>query len=403
MLKRDKEDNISISILTNFIKNKKILLLFILVLLIIILIKIYSATGGTFSYNYYKLEKYNKTDMYGNTPLINAVINGDSETAKKLINLGVNLNIRNANGSTALIASIEKGNDEIAKLLIEKGANLDIVNYEQNTALMVAVTRNNIEIANELLRHGADINYSNGYHTALIIATEKGYVEMAKMLLMNGANINYKNIVNNTALIIAAEKGYFELVKMLIELGADLNIINNYGFTALMYALNNNHVKIAKTLIENDADINIKGKDNNTAIDYALKLGNDEIIRLMIDKNTKPVTKWEWVGTESHITVLIKERIGFPSEFRIIAVQPTNGIIDDTFTGQFDENNTLIHNGQTLKETGTGFYVGKQNYTLCLKKENNGNVINCKITYYSKTGHWTWGENGGIDLYKTII
>jgi ankyrin repeat protein len=84
------------------------------------------------------------------TPLGTAICKRDSETAKKLIEYGANINEK-SNGMTPLMIAARYNNVEIIKILIEKGANLKTLDDKGLSALKYAEISNAKDAA-ELLK-----------------------------------------------------------------------------------------------------------------------------------------------------------------------------------------------------------------------------------------------------------
>jgi NAD(P)-dependent dehydrogenase (short-subunit alcohol dehydrogenase family) len=105
--------------------------------------------------------------------LTGAVVQGDLETVRRLIQAGADLNEREPTaGSTPLIAASVFGRTDAARALIEAGADVDIQNNDGSTALMTAALLARPEIVRALLDAGADRSLQNNAgSTALQIAT----------------------------------------------------------------------------------------------------------------------------------------------------------------------------------------------------------------------------------------
>lgn len=98
----------------------------------------------------------NEKDNYGNTPLHIAIMSGEHNYAKSLINLGAELNIKNSIELTPLHIAAFLNEDDIAKNLLGKGADINIKGNSGYTPLHIAALMNNISIAKDLLIMGAD-------------------------------------------------------------------------------------------------------------------------------------------------------------------------------------------------------------------------------------------------------
>ena len=90
-------------------------------------------------------------------PILLAYVWRDNKKAtERLLTLGANVNLRDADGDTALHGAAESGNVEIMRLLLDKGADPNTRNKEGGTPLMWAAVFGNDEAARLLLSHGAN-------------------------------------------------------------------------------------------------------------------------------------------------------------------------------------------------------------------------------------------------------
>ncbi|MCR4735575.1 MAG: ankyrin repeat domain-containing protein [Treponema sp.] len=99
----------------------------------------------------------NSRDDFG-TPMLNiAVRNDNEEFAKKLIELGAEINlISEDRGYTAVMDAVWRGNETLTKLLIEKGAELNTISKEGQSNLVLAVGADKVNICKMLAENGAD-------------------------------------------------------------------------------------------------------------------------------------------------------------------------------------------------------------------------------------------------------
>jgi ankyrin repeat protein len=90
-------------------------------------------------------------DAEGNTPLSQAILKGQTDFVRKMLDLG-------ANPDSLLLSAASLGNIEIARLILEKGGNPNI--EKQNSGglrpLVSAVISDNYKMAELLLKNGAD-------------------------------------------------------------------------------------------------------------------------------------------------------------------------------------------------------------------------------------------------------
>ena len=98
----------------------------------------------------------NAKDGKGDTGLIVAIRNGDSDWADFLISKGADPNLPGAGGDTPLVTAAKSGLYDVADLLIRLGVKVDGTNRSGETPLIIAVQQRDTRLVRLLLQHGAD-------------------------------------------------------------------------------------------------------------------------------------------------------------------------------------------------------------------------------------------------------
>ena len=148
---------------------------------------------------------------------------------------------------------------ESLKRQIEAGYDLNKLNEFDQTPLMDTAFWNTIENARILVRAGANVRKRNRYgRSAIFYAAIYGRVEIAKLLVQSGAFPDARDNENYTPLHLAALNGKVDVVKYLLSLGADVNNVNVRGRSILSAVLNsevpvNNESDVKAVLIRHGA------------------------------------------------------------------------------------------------------------------------------------------------------
>jgi len=169
---------------------------------------------------------------------IKAVMNDDTDEAKRLFAEGASLHARSrgGNGWNAMMWACRNGNAEMVDFLLANG-----VSVETDT------------IAGFRPLHEAAANE---------------HAEVAKKLLAAGTDVNAKNISDRTALFLSVE--YPDILKILLEAGADPEIQDIRGLTPLMMAIKCAHEDGVKTLLAAGVKLDTEDFGGNTAFAYAV-------------------------------------------------------------------------------------------------------------------------------------
>jgi uncharacterized protein len=204
-------------------------------------------------------------DQGGLTPLLFSALEGDVESATRLLAAGANLNDTAAIGATALVMAAHRGHGSLVRLLLGKGADPNAAGAGY-TALHSAVLRGDQEMVKTLLAHRANLNprLTKGTYlkrgsrefafdkfligaTPFMLAARLGNLALMRALAVAGADTSLGLEDGRSPLIVAAqgettgartrggavEPRVLDAVKLLVELGSDVNAADRAGNTAL--------------------------------------------------------------------------------------------------------------------------------------------------------------------------
>ena len=144
----------------------------------------------------------------------------------------------NAYDGRPLNSALMRGNSEIVRTLLEGGARPWRCIFNVLRPLFVAVFRGHVECVKLLLEYGVDVNetHVNG-DTALVTATREGQTTMLEYLIDHGASVNHQGGHGQTALHHAAYMGHISSMEILICAGGDPNITSDDNSLPLHHIL----------------------------------------------------------------------------------------------------------------------------------------------------------------------
>lgn len=154
----------------------------------------------------------------------------DGEIMKLLFAAGADPNITGKDGDTALMAASRNGNTDLVKILLDAGAKPDLVDEDGFTALMRAADQGYDDVVKLLLAAGANPNLKQADMTPLYIAILSNRASTVRVLLEGGANPNLAPHEHGTLLDSARIAHNAEIEKILLEFGAiDQNVADQYA------------------------------------------------------------------------------------------------------------------------------------------------------------------------------
>ena len=184
-------------------------------------------------------------DKSGATPLQNAARLNDGDIVSILLT-GKN----SISAADLLDNAVLEGQSEIARLLIEHGADVNAPGKSGSTPLGDAALKGRLELARLLLSRGARVDAVNRFGSMpLHDAALSGNSAVVELLLAAGAPINAQDRESGaTPLYNAASMGHPEVVSLLLARGADPELSTKAGSTPLHAALANNFPETAALL-----------------------------------------------------------------------------------------------------------------------------------------------------------
>eukprot|EP00833_Pecoramyces_ruminatium_P011744 jgi/Orpsp1_1/1185776/evm.model.c7180000095194.1 len=391
---------------------------------------------------FHKIWFLNLSDNDENTPLILACKNNLECISKKLIDYGVDVNVKNIKGETPLIMAIKNGNINIVKSLIDKMANLNDADNNENTPVHWACICNKEDILQLLLENNASFKMDNKFYESPIILASKnknfniikklffwnreilcpedllifsillGSDDNVKILFDSGINIDIKYGQRMVSpLLLAVQVEQIKIVDMLIKLGVNIQDDDAYGNTALIYSCINGNKQIFNLLINETPFIRQKNKFSNTALHWACYQGHKEMVEYLLNRNidkndflTSPLIKASINNHEEIVKLIIENKEIFGNENKNF-INSSNRLCESSifFTcknGSYNLTKYLIDNGADINTSNnnqsTPFIVAckyghleivkllvenKANYKYKDKDGNSGFAFACMKGY----------------------
>lgn len=243
---------------------------------------------------------YKRNIKSGASALLWCAEKGVDSTARQLLSLNANVNVRNSVYlQTPLILAVRKHHYAIVELLLEYKADVNLFETSNATALHSAAENGDEKMMHILLRHGADINSTNHFaQTPLCLAAYEGHCGIINILLDHGAIMGFPNLDKDHlasecwfpplhASVEVFEEGdkSTAALELLISRGAEVNMLDGSGETALHWAASFGANSMIRALLEHGADVNRPNLDGNTALHIAAEHTEQvDTIRILLDR-----------------------------------------------------------------------------------------------------------------------
>jgi ankyrin len=257
----------------------------------------------------------------GMTAFLFTAREGDIETAKVMLDAGIDINQTDVDGTNALVFSEMNKQYSFAKFLLDRGADPNVTDVKGRAALYAAIDMRNedwtalpsrkqedpyssLDLIKAILAHGGNVNAAltkplpgrsgmdggdtslDDGATPLMRAARSGDTAVMRILLDAGADPALKTKEGNTALLFAAGVGYrdkqtkgteaeaLEALKVCLDRGGDLEQKNAKGETALHGAASRGADSIVQYLVDKGAKLDAKTGRGFTPLDVAM--GKDQ-------------------------------------------------------------------------------------------------------------------------------
>ncbi|KAI9694965.1 MAG: hypothetical protein M1822_000582 [Bathelium mastoideum] len=218
--------------------------------------------------------------------LFQAVLNGNVEQTRNLLDKGADPYDEDTSGSTPLHYAAEGENLEVVELLLKHRSRVDPNTRDEagSAALYHATNSRNLGLVELLLKHGVNPNIKNNSgSTPLHNAAKDWNTRVTDLLLKYGANPNIKDGIGSVPLHCAADSGNLGVVELLLKHGVNPNIKDDFGSAPLHFATQDGQDEMVQLLLKYWADPNIKDANESTPLHIAAGGERLIIIKLLLE------------------------------------------------------------------------------------------------------------------------
>ncbi|KAK3597127.1 hypothetical protein CHS0354_038046 [Potamilus streckersoni] len=240
-------------------------------------------------------------DEEGKTALHYCADNLETQCAEMLLEADTTLlNIQDEQMYTPMHMAVLAGNENLLKLLIERGADIHCLDENYHTLVHLATASGHPKILEILIQHEADLSSADNYNAYPIhyaaqltsstpgISDPKAGEKILKRLLDAGVAHDVVDSGGRQPLLWAACSGNVESCKVLIKAGADVNATDKDDLSALHCAASRGKATCIELLKKSGANVNMSDKNKCTPLFYAITLGNIDCTRVLLKSGADP-------------------------------------------------------------------------------------------------------------------
>ncbi|XP_048237152.1 serine/threonine-protein phosphatase 6 regulatory ankyrin repeat subunit A-like [Haliotis rufescens] len=246
-----------------------------------------------------------------------ACFTGNKNILKQLVP-HCDINRRGLNGWTPVMYAVVSGQKESLKILVEHNADIELCDSNNNRLLHLAVEYGTTASVEYLLKELKFDIHTRGMHgwTPLVCAVFPGKKDVLDVLLKHKTDKRLRDTNIRNALHLACECGHNSIVERLLQL-TDVNSPGKLGQTPIMCSVSSGKKNTFDLLLSRKADINLTDDDNNSILHVACQSDDTSILeylltRLDINRPGKhswtPVMKAAVDGRKDVFDLLVKEK-----------------------------------------------------------------------------------------------
>lgn len=228
----------------------------------------------------YIFNSVDDVNINGETPLHIAVIAGDLEVGKILLDAGANANWPDEHyGNTPLHKATPQKNYEFIELLLSRGASQEIKNDEGFSPLDLAKQLNDSRLNAVFSSWPISRDKSQRPEVFAALRDASSTADNAGYIFKS---VHDTNLIGETALHIAAIRGDVKVGKILLDAGANPNQPGEYNHTPLHEAIGQKKYDFVKLLLEHGASKQLRNQDGFSPADF-VKRANDPQLNAILE------------------------------------------------------------------------------------------------------------------------
>ena len=193
------------------------------------------------------------------TTLLVAAQNGDVNRARRLLQIGADVNARSfPDGWTALQLATKNNHADMVTLLLENGAEHTATHGHHHipAPMNLAVQAGNVELIRLMMAHGVSLNDSESDHPPVYYAVEADRTDILRVLLELGAKpyVKIGSLAGDGILHLAAEYGRLDAARLLLEYDTEGKFRESECAGAFLRAARKGHGELAELLRQHAED-----------------------------------------------------------------------------------------------------------------------------------------------------
>jgi ankyrin repeat protein len=219
------------------------------------------------------------------TPLMLAVIQGQTLELDALIDVECNMHATDDEGATALHIAATKQRLEIIECLFKRGARPEVTDKWGFMPIHRAARAGEHEAVAKLVELHAPVSSRTaiGRQTALHLAATADELETIRVLVAARANMSCQDNRGFTAVHAAVESERIRALTLLLQSGVDPDLLTKAEDSALHLAVLRKNVQLTHCIIGYHANVDITGRNGQTPMHFTAEIGYTPALQVLLD------------------------------------------------------------------------------------------------------------------------
>ncbi len=189
--------------------------------------------------------------------------------------------------ASPLIYALMKGQSAVARALLDRGASASTARPGGQTALWWAASLGDAAMVSQLIAKGADPNACDRYGGSPLHQAVRGSVGAVKVLLDAGARIDPPYQDGRTPVWFAAYEGRTEVVELFLDRGVPIDQLQA-GKAVLHLAVGENHAALVTSLLARGAFVDVVSAEGLTPLMIAAQRGYPKLVAKLVAAGANP-------------------------------------------------------------------------------------------------------------------